>query len=193
MDVPDVQLVVQWKATCSLAALWQRFGRGGHDQACRATAVILVEKEHFDQERKNKEAQKKTKAEAQSKRKASKQNTAPTPAKQRQIEVDSNLMPNHPTVEMDIAKDLCGSQSEDSDACAANNEADSIPIVVPEIQATMIEELQAKYQDKGRPAPKKKIKVLEPAMDDFINAGVRGLRCHHVPLNAYFENSKACM
>jgi hypothetical protein len=152
----------------------------------------LVEKEHFDQECQKKEAQKKTKAEAQRKRKASKQKTVPTPAKWRQIEVDSNLMPNCTAVEMDI-EDWCGSQSEDSDACEANSKADPILIMVPAIQARTIEELQAKYQDKGRPAPKKKVKVLEPAMDDFINAGVRGLKCRRVPLNAYFENSKACM
>ena len=99
-------MVVQWKVTCSLAALWQRFGRGGHDQALRATAVFLVEKEHFDEECKNKKAWKKTKAEAQTTQKASKQKTVP---KQHQIEVDSNLMPNHTTMETDIAKDLCGS------------------------------------------------------------------------------------
>lgn len=144
MDVPGVQLVVQWKVTCSLAALWQRFGRGGCDQAHKATAVFLVEKEHFDEECKKKEAQKKTKAGAQTKWKASKQKTVPTPAKWHRTEVDSNLTPNHATMEMDI-EDLCGSQSEDSDACAANDEADSILIMVPEIQATMIEELQAKY------------------------------------------------
>jgi hypothetical protein len=49
MDVPDVQLVVQWQATCMLSMMWQQFGCGGHDQFVKVTTVFLVEKDHFDE------------------------------------------------------------------------------------------------------------------------------------------------
>jgi ERCC4-related helicase len=48
MDIPDIALVIQWKATCSIVTMWQRFGRDGQDQTLEATAVLLAEKEHFD-------------------------------------------------------------------------------------------------------------------------------------------------
>ncbi|KAF8976569.1 P-loop containing nucleoside triphosphate hydrolase protein, partial [Cyathus striatus] len=31
MDLPDIGLVVQWRATCSLTTLWQRIGRAAHN------------------------------------------------------------------------------------------------------------------------------------------------------------------
>ncbi|KAF8240354.1 hypothetical protein L208DRAFT_1210713, partial [Tricholoma matsutake] len=49
MDIPDVELVVQWKATCMLSTLWQIFGRAGGDPALEATAVFFIEKEHFNE------------------------------------------------------------------------------------------------------------------------------------------------
>jgi superfamily II DNA/RNA helicase len=55
MDIPDIKLVVQWKATCTLSMLWQRFGRAGRDKKTQATAIFLVEKDHFDDERKKRE------------------------------------------------------------------------------------------------------------------------------------------
>jgi hypothetical protein len=41
------------------------------------------------------------------------------------------------------------------------------------------------------PAKKRKTSksILEPAMDDFINAGSRGLKCHRTVLNIYFGNN----
>lgn len=51
MDVPDILLVIQWRATCKLAALWQRFGRAARDKQLTGTAILFAEKEHFDDER----------------------------------------------------------------------------------------------------------------------------------------------
>ncbi|KAF6747014.1 P-loop containing nucleoside triphosphate hydrolase protein [Ephemerocybe angulata] len=51
LDLPNIKLVVQWRATCSLTTLWQRFGRAGRDPKSEATAVFLVEKELFDDEK----------------------------------------------------------------------------------------------------------------------------------------------
>ncbi|KAI6117852.1 hypothetical protein EDD16DRAFT_1480984 [Pisolithus croceorrhizus] len=63
MDVPDILLVIQWRATCKLAALWQRFGRAVRDRQLTGTAILFAEKDHFDDERATKAARKAKRAE----------------------------------------------------------------------------------------------------------------------------------
>jgi hypothetical protein len=51
MDLPDIRIVVQWGATCSISTLWQRFGRCVRDPSLQGTAILFTEKENFDSER----------------------------------------------------------------------------------------------------------------------------------------------
>jgi hypothetical protein len=51
MDLPNIKLVIQWKATCSLCTLWQRFGRAARGVSQLGTAILLVEKKDTDEER----------------------------------------------------------------------------------------------------------------------------------------------
>ena len=51
MDVPDIKVVVQWKATCDLCTLWQRYGRAARAPDHRAIAILLVEKKDMVEER----------------------------------------------------------------------------------------------------------------------------------------------
>lgn len=51
MDLPNVSIVVQWKATCDLCMLWQRFGRAARGPGEQGTAILLVEKKDTDEER----------------------------------------------------------------------------------------------------------------------------------------------
>lgn len=51
MDVPDIQLVIQWRATCKLMTLWQHFRRAVHNKNQLGTASLFAEKEYFDNER----------------------------------------------------------------------------------------------------------------------------------------------
>ena len=51
MDLPDIKIVVQWKATCDLLSLWQRFGRAGRGEGQTGTAILLVEKKDTDENR----------------------------------------------------------------------------------------------------------------------------------------------
>ena len=48
MDIPNIKIVIQWCATPSLSALWQRFGRCARDPTLDGTAIIFAEKEYFD-------------------------------------------------------------------------------------------------------------------------------------------------
>ncbi|KIJ14138.1 hypothetical protein PAXINDRAFT_79802, partial [Paxillus involutus ATCC 200175] len=63
MDVPGISLVVQWRATCKVAALWQRFGRAVREKALTGTALLFAEKEYFDDEKAVKAARKARKVE----------------------------------------------------------------------------------------------------------------------------------
>jgi len=51
MDLPTISIVVQWKATCDLCTLWQRFGRAARGPGQQGTAILLVEKKDTDDER----------------------------------------------------------------------------------------------------------------------------------------------
>ncbi|KAF8421869.1 P-loop containing nucleoside triphosphate hydrolase protein, partial [Boletus edulis BED1] len=51
MDIPDIALVIQWRATCNLSALWQRFGRAARSRELTGTALLFAEHEYFDEER----------------------------------------------------------------------------------------------------------------------------------------------
>ena len=44
MDVLDIEIIIQYKATCNLSTLWQRFGWVAHKQGMEATVILLVEK-----------------------------------------------------------------------------------------------------------------------------------------------------
>ncbi|KAI5993424.1 P-loop containing nucleoside triphosphate hydrolase protein [Pisolithus albus] len=48
MDVPDIAIVVQWRATCQLSTLWQRWGRAARARGMSGTAILFAEKELFD-------------------------------------------------------------------------------------------------------------------------------------------------
>ncbi|KAG1724447.1 uncharacterized protein EDB91DRAFT_1024821, partial [Suillus paluster] len=54
MDVPDMTLVIQWRASCKLSALWQQFGRAARDCTLQGTALLFAEKEYFDNVREDK-------------------------------------------------------------------------------------------------------------------------------------------
>ncbi|KAI0681881.1 P-loop containing nucleoside triphosphate hydrolase protein [Cytidiella melzeri] len=48
VDVPDIALVIQWRVTCDLNALWQRFGRAARGAGTEAVAVLFAELKYFD-------------------------------------------------------------------------------------------------------------------------------------------------
>ncbi|KIL54411.1 hypothetical protein M378DRAFT_41142, partial [Amanita muscaria Koide BX008] len=48
MDLPNIKLIVQWRAPASISTLWQRFGRCVRDLSLSGTAVLLAEKDYFD-------------------------------------------------------------------------------------------------------------------------------------------------
>ncbi|PPQ97754.1 hypothetical protein CVT26_001802 [Gymnopilus dilepis] len=48
LNLPDVELVIQWRYVASLCTLTQRLGRGGRRQGTNARGIYLVEPQYFD-------------------------------------------------------------------------------------------------------------------------------------------------
>jgi hypothetical protein len=49
MDVGDVDIVVQYKATCNFCSLWQRFGHVARSPGAQGIGILLVEKKDIVQ------------------------------------------------------------------------------------------------------------------------------------------------
>jgi superfamily II DNA helicase RecQ len=75
VDLRGIEIIVQWKASCNMATLWQRFGRGARGPGEEAFVILLVEKKYTDVDRQAKEAA------ALKKRKATDQVPVSRPAK----------------------------------------------------------------------------------------------------------------
>ncbi|KIK34578.1 hypothetical protein CY34DRAFT_26821 [Suillus luteus UH-Slu-Lm8-n1] len=70
MNIPDITMVIQWRATCKLSTLWQRWGHAARDWQLQGTAVLFAEEEYFNdvqQERHERQDMRKRKADNKSK------------------------------------------------------------------------------------------------------------------------------
>ena len=176
MDLPDIELVVQWRASCNLMMLWQRFGRGARDRNYKAKAIFLVEKEHFAEEREKK-------LKCRRVRKAKKQSTPLQSITNKRVRIESStsqrVVENHEAV---------NSSSEESEMGEL-----AVPVTQePSIASETILELRQRYSTTVTAPRKKKSDPLEPAMDDLINARYRKLRCRKSPIQAFLEMDDIC-
>ncbi|KIJ10932.1 hypothetical protein PAXINDRAFT_85280 [Paxillus involutus ATCC 200175] len=48
MDVSNIVIVGQWRATCNLSTIWQRWGRAARDRGLPGHVVLFAEKDYFD-------------------------------------------------------------------------------------------------------------------------------------------------
>ncbi|KAJ7599755.1 P-loop containing nucleoside triphosphate hydrolase protein [Mycena floridula] len=51
LDLPDVEIVVQWRVPPDMCTLWQRFGRAGRAEGSQAVAILFAERSCYDDER----------------------------------------------------------------------------------------------------------------------------------------------
>ncbi|KAG6875408.1 hypothetical protein C0992_003988 [Termitomyces sp. T32_za158] len=172
MDLPDIRLVVQWHVGCTMATLWQRFGRAGRDRSIEATAVLLAEKEYMDEFRKKKLAREATK-------------------KRKQVEILSPAKKTR-TNSTENTISITSLASSSSKQPLGNNNSDE-----EEKTNFRLEDLRLRYMESStqsslsRKTSRKKKSDLEPVMDDFINADSRGYPCRKTPILIYFDNDKA--
>ena len=191
MDLPDIELVVQWKATCELSMLWQRFGRAARGAGQEATAILLVEKKDTDEERIKK-------AGRAAKRKRKKDDLSKTGIK-KELEVETHKRPAladrstniHVKVEVvDLDVDSCDNEHDDNNRIEATK-----PGI---LDSNGLEERRAQYANEGRDDSERQQIVqvrghqgpqMGSALDDFINPRGR-FRCRRTVLMLFFGNDK---
>lgn len=184
MDLPDIRIVVQWKATCDLLTLWQRFGRAARGEGQTGTAILLVEKKDTDEDRalKAEKAAKRKEREKEGigmKRKATHQ-LATHPAKR--------LRPALQTQDRNIASSL-GGDIEDQLVDSVDDEEAT--------REGLLKEERRKHYKRRDEQPtictmskgkgKDRIVAVGNVMDDFINSP---FDCRRTVPMLYFGNDK---
>lgn len=188
LDLPDVEIVVQYRVPGDLCTLWQRFGRSGRAVGSEATAILLVESTYFDEDRKKKLA---AKLKSSAKRKAAKHGPAARPAKRLALSTTTNEGP-HPTP---TTRPLEDDNGELDNALAENEATPAIPDLHI-FEKRSDEAKTASYnkpQSQSNTGSKKRTLELGSALDDLINAATRGIDCRRCVPNMYFGNNKARM
>lgn len=163
-----------------MCTLWQRYGRAGRGPGTVAIAILLVEKANFDTARDKKEQRKrlrKAKKAPPSKRRALADTTNSTPVSSSSARIDES--------------DGDSSTDEESSATLPFQSPPSPP--APPAPATDAERrhqyhapatLSSEVQVKKRGV----IVHIGGAMDDFINAKTRGIKCRRQVATLYFGN-----
>lgn len=187
LDLPDVEIVVQYRIPGDLCTLWQRFGRSGRAAGSEATAILLVENTYFDQDRKKKLA---AKLKSSAKRKAAKHGSVARPAKRPALSTTTNGgIHSTPTT-----RPLDDGDGELDSVLAENEVTTTIPD--PPIFEKRSDEAKLtsynKPQSQLNVGSKKRTLEIGSALDDLINAATRGIECRRCVPNMYFGNNKAC-
>ncbi|THH02082.1 hypothetical protein EW026_g714 [Hermanssonia centrifuga] len=187
MDITDISLVIQYRLTCDTCALWQRIGRAARNPDLEGVAIVYVENKHFDATKKKKNARASRISEKRKRKR--KDSYKITPAKRSRVAL-SSASSNAEILPTTMAIPDFTDEPEDGNSDESNNDSDSAD------DMDLNEELRALYShdiSKAASGKKKVVKILEPAMDDFVNAGGpdRKVKCRRKPLQIFFGSDKA--
>ncbi|CDO74559.1 hypothetical protein BN946_scf184632.g16 [Trametes cinnabarina] len=189
VDIPDVDIVVQWKTTCDLDSLWQRFGRAARGPGTNAVAVLLAEPKFFDEERaaaakraekragkKREEELNRAVASEQAKRKRSETVGAASRTDARPTIRPRTMGESNTTAHEERTE---SAQSEVPSMCQ------QLRIV---FKTSAVENAATAESRVGKGKKASSGNSLSPEMDSLVNAGTRPFRCYRIPINAYYEN-----
>jgi superfamily II DNA/RNA helicase len=178
MDIPDITLVIQWRATCKISMLWQRWGRAARDQQLKGTTVLFAEKEYFDdvrQERHERQDVRKRKADD----KSSAQAAGTTQHRNKCCHVAEQVAA--PT-EQDENEGIDGNEHGSGCSSSGNNADNGDSELHDMLKPTMEEKTRVQ----------KKNRELDPAMDFLINAHLRDtVLCRCRVFCVHFDNTSA--
>ena len=177
IDLPDIELVIQWKVTTDMCTLWQRFGRAARNAALRGKALLLAETKYFDAEIEralekavNKANQKKRKGGDDT---ADPQDTPLTKKVRRTPFAPGVSVPGVSAVTAaPVTADVENQLKEGKEMY------DYLRLVYSQVPA-----------EERRSQSSQKKKVLELVMQHFLNARTRpGVDCFRFPINIFFGN-----
>ncbi|KAI6020766.1 hypothetical protein BKA83DRAFT_4055667 [Pisolithus microcarpus] len=176
MDVPDISLVIQWRVTCKLAALWQHFGQAVHDKQLTGTALLFAEKEHFNDERAVKVA-----------RKAKQTATCKQTAKEAHL-ADSGML--HPSKHAAVASSCVILDNSLLDKESGSE--DGVPEIADMLASALLEAFTRGEGQFTVHAGKWQKKDLDPGIDYLINASEHsGVGCQRKVFDTCFDNTAA--
>ncbi|KIJ58560.1 hypothetical protein HYDPIDRAFT_178049 [Hydnomerulius pinastri MD-312] len=204
MDVADIVLIIQWRATCKLATLWQQFGRAARNQELTGTVLLFAEKDHFDDERATKAARKAQREKTQKR----KTKAAGLPASLRPAKCMDRSSPNKhmevPSIEANegsTASHDGGNADEGSSDEESDDETYSSGTHLPQAAAPCATGLEGLLKAIGNVGPttkqdgrsrKRQKRGLDPGVDYLINAEIRtGLMCRRKVFDVCFDNGAA--
>jgi superfamily II DNA/RNA helicase len=199
MDLPNITLIIQWKATYDLCTLWQRFGRAVRDLKLEGKALLLVESKYFD---KTKEAR--ANAAQEKKRKAAEgvvgnrrplkrartEKGAQTTNPVSQGLASASRAPCATLPEAEVDRSLAGEKERSEGVPAVNeNTAAAGPDMALFEASRWVAYAEVPKTERKR--TKRKVEDIEPALDDMINAESRPeIRCFRLPAIVYFAQRK---
>lgn len=192
MDISDIRLVIQWRASCTLSTIWQRWGRAVRNRGMQGTAILFAEKEYFDDAREMKRSHQ----EAQ-KRKAKSTRTIQTPAMKHRLCGSSSSVMAVPVVD----EEVMGHTNSNDEAESGGEENN---LLLPRInleagdetwsvgEKELREMMKPNVEEGGRRVRQGHRRELDPAMDCLINAHHRpGFQCRRKVFNIYFDNASS--
>ncbi|TFY58991.1 hypothetical protein EVJ58_g6058, partial [Rhodofomes roseus] len=215
LDLTGIQLVVQWKAPVSMNMLWQRFGRAARGPGEFAIAILIVEKQYFDDETEKCELAKE-KRKIRAKRKRNKAQKAMDAPQKRIASITSTAKPTvtpapaDATIAVhhsDAEDELDGSSDEEgpgdinaaeefnsrvgaagpSSATQGTFESSTRSIDVEELRATYDQRRQTSLTSK---AAGKEDRTPHAAILDLVNAEHRKIGCRWWPITLVYSNDK---
>jgi hypothetical protein len=206
MDIPDIQLVVQYKATCNLCTLWQRFGRGARGPEWDATAILLVEKKNTEEDRLLKakraaERKGKNKEGIRTGKKRKPTDNLPLPPSKRPALAEIRTRPVNQDLGMMTVEPSASAPMEVDEAAPVPGNSNNVGPTTQETlarEAEWLNECRLDYQ-KGREKHATNLHVQKKGQEkdmvagpgtpmyDFINAYLH-VRCLRKVINLYFGN-----
>lgn len=195
MDIQDIELVIQWRATCDLCTLWQRFGRAARDRLRHAIALLLVESSHFDDVK----AKSAARSEKRKAAKAIKKRGAPATAEQPPNKRRAAGASSQPPVVVPIVVPVPVPEDVANDSDSDHEEDQDVNGAPPAIVSPVVSMSDEERRDLYTALPEHNVKGVRkhhgivPAMDDFINCTSRGLTCFRKPPDLFFNNDKCGM
>ncbi|KAG2148115.1 P-loop containing nucleoside triphosphate hydrolase protein [Suillus clintonianus] len=181
MDIPDIMLVIQWRATCKLSTLWQRWGRAARDRLLQGTAVLFAEKEYFDDVHQERRQRQETR-----KRKADDKSSAPAAMIQsrnkRQHVAKQVIAPTEEVEDENVQVEDERMDGNERGNNAGEGDRDS----------ELRDMLTSTAEGKTRWNARKKRKELDPPMDCLINAHLRDtIQCRRRVFCVHFDETSA--
>ncbi len=192
IDIPDIELIVQWRPTCGLNALWQRVGRAARGAGREALAVLFVNAKYFDDEKeaaikraeKRKESAAKKAAEKEAEKRKRTDEGSGRASKSRRAHRQNDVTEN-----LRDESELAVRPSRSVGLLEQLSEYERLRVEYKQVvRARQVAEVQKK---RARTAAI--TESLAPELDHLVNAATRPTKCYRKPIMAYYENDRLSM